>query len=126
MLLIIVLDSCGHETSGWLHLYKSDLKFDNTYQTLLEGKKVSNFHLYDAIICQLGHIYVLSSQCVKMIWEAHHSQIIGHFGVEKTMAVLQRYFYWLKLHQDVGKYIKSYTTNAITKPSIKKQGMYTP
>lgn len=38
-----VLNSCGHETVGWLHLYKSDLEFDNTYQTLLEGKQVQDF-----------------------------------------------------------------------------------
>lgn len=28
MALITVLDSCGHETSGWSHIYKSDLEFD--------------------------------------------------------------------------------------------------
>ena len=29
MVLIIVHDSCGHETLGWPHLYKSDPEFDN-------------------------------------------------------------------------------------------------
>eukprot|EP00253_Pinus_taeda_P021428 PITA_21428 len=38
MALITVLDSSGHETLGWLHLYKSDLEFGNIYQILLEGK----------------------------------------------------------------------------------------
>jgi hypothetical protein len=49
-----------------------------------------------------------------------------HFGVEKTMAVLQKHFYWPKLQQDVSKYIRSYTTCATSKPTIKKQGLYTP
>jgi hypothetical protein len=61
-----------------------------------------------------------------MVWEAHYSRVAGHFGVEKTMAVLQKYFYWLNLHQDVGKYIKSCTACAIAKLTIKKQGLYTP
>ena len=60
-----------------------------------------------------------------MIWEAHYSQVAGHFRVEKTVAVLQKYFYWLNLRRDVGKHIISYTTCAISKPTIKKQGLYT-
>ena len=60
-----------------------------------------------------------------MIWEAHYSRVAGNFGVEKTMAVLQKYFYWPNLRQDVRKYIKSCATCAIAKPTIKKQGLYT-
>jgi hypothetical protein len=41
------------------------------------------------------------------------------------MAVLQKYFYWPNLRQDVGKYIKSCSACAIAKPTIKKQGLYT-
>jgi hypothetical protein len=52
---------------------------------------------------------------------------LGHweFRVEKAMAVLQKYFYWPNLRQDVKKYIKSRTTCAITKPTVNKQGLYT-
>jgi hypothetical protein len=42
------------------------------------------------------------------------------------VAVLQKYFYWPNLQKDVGKYIKSCTACAIAKPTIKKQGLYTP
>jgi hypothetical protein len=61
-----------------------------------------------------------------MILEAHYSRVTGHFRVEKIMAVLQKYLYWPNLRQDVGKYIKSCTACAIAKPTIKKQGLYTP
>jgi len=60
-----------------------------------------------------------------MTWEAHYSWAVGHFGVEKTVAVLQKYFYWSNLRKDVRKYIISCTTCAIAKPTIKKQGLYT-
>ena len=60
-----------------------------------------------------------------MIWEAHYSRVAGHFGVEKIVAVLQKYLYWLNLQQDVRKYIRSCTACTIAKPSIKKQGLYT-
>ena len=42
------------------------------------------------------------------------------------MVVLQNHFYWLKLQQHVCKYIISYTSCAISKPTIKKHGLYTP
>ena len=41
------------------------------------------------------------------------------------MAVLQKYFYWSNLRQNVRKYVRSFTTSAIVKPTIKKQGLYT-
>jgi hypothetical protein len=41
------------------------------------------------------------------------------------VVVLQKYFYWPNLRQDVGKYIKSCTACTIAKPTIKKQGLYT-
>jgi hypothetical protein len=50
----------------------------------------------------------------------------GHFGMEKTVVILQKHFYWPKLRQDVNKYIISCTTYVIAKPAIKKQGLYTP
>ena len=74
----------------------------------------------------MGHLYVPSSEHANMIWEAHYSRVAGHFRVEKIVAVLQKYFYWPNLRQDVGKYIRSCTACAIAKPSIKKQGLYTP
>jgi hypothetical protein len=61
-----------------------------------------------------------------MIWEAHYNRVAGHFGVEKTVVVLHKHFYWPKLRQDVSKYIRSCTAYAISKPTIKKQGLYTP
>jgi hypothetical protein len=58
---------------------------------------VNNFHLQDGLLCRLGHICVPSSEQVKLTWEAHYSQVVGHFDVEKIVAMLQKHFYWLKL-----------------------------
>ena len=88
------------------------------------GMQVPNFHLQDALLCHLGHLCVPSSESAKMIWEVHYSQVDGHFGVEKIVALLQKYFYWLDLQQDVGKYIRSYTACTIDKLNIKKKGLY--
>ena len=95
--LTTILNSCGHETYDWLQIYESDLEFGHTYKALLGGMQVPNFHLQDALLCHMGHLCVPSSERAKIIWEAHYSRVAGHFGVEKTVAVLQNYFYWLNL-----------------------------
>jgi hypothetical protein len=94
-----------------------------TYQMLGANAVVDNFHLQDGLLCRLGHICFPSSEREKMIWEAHYSRATGHFDIEKTVAMLQKHFYWPKLRQEVGKYIRSCTACAIAKPNTKKQGL---
>jgi hypothetical protein len=86
--LTTVINSCGHETSGWPQLYNNDSKFSTIYQTLSTGKTVPNFHLQDGLVCHLIHLCVPSSEHAKLIQEAHYSQTMGHFGVKNTVAVL--------------------------------------
>lgn len=92
----------------------------------MDRKKVPDFHIKNTLLYYLGHLCVPSTEHSKLIWEVHYSWVAVHFGVEKTVGVLQKYFYWPKLQQDIGKYIKSYTACAIAKTTIKKQGLYTP
>jgi hypothetical protein len=86
--LTTVLDSYGHETSGWPQLYETDPDFSTTYQMLGANAVVDNFHLQDGLLCCLGHICVPSSERAKLIWEAHYSWVAGHFDIEKIVAIL--------------------------------------
>jgi hypothetical protein len=47
VVLTTILNSCGHETSGWPQLYNNDSDFVVSYQTLSIGKIVPDFHLQD-------------------------------------------------------------------------------
>jgi hypothetical protein len=115
-----VLHSCGHETSEWPQLYQQDSDFTTTYQILGTSAIVTDFHIQDRLLFHLGHLCVPTSDHAKLIREAHYSQVAGHFGIEKTVDVLHKHFYWPKLRLDVGKYIRSCTSCTIAKPSIKK------
>lgn len=57
---------------------------------LVDAKKVHDFHLQDGLLYYLGHLFVPSNECAKMILEAHYSQVTWHFGVDKTVALLQK------------------------------------
>lgn len=96
--LTIMLDSCCHEISAWFQLYNYAYEFTSTYRALYASTLVTKFHHQDRLLCYLSHIYVPSNERAKLIWEAHYSQVAGHFGMEKEVALLQRYFYWSKLH----------------------------
>jgi hypothetical protein len=93
----MVLEYYGHEISGWPHLYEADPDFSTTYQMLGANSVVANFHLQDGLLCHLGHLFVPSSEHAKMIWEDHYNLVVEHFGVEKTVTVLQKHLYWLKI-----------------------------
>jgi hypothetical protein len=121
-----VLHSYGHEASEWPQLYQQDLDFATTYHFLGIGGNVTDFHIQDGMLCHLGHLCVPIRERAKLIWEAHYSRVAGHFGVEKTVFVLQKHFYWSKIRQDVRNYIGYFTACAIAKPAIKKQCLYTP
>jgi hypothetical protein len=87
---------------------------------------VDNFHLQNGLLCRLGHICVPSSERAKLIQKSHYSRVAGHSGIEKTVVMLQKHFYWIKLQHEVSKYIRSFIACAIAKPNTKKQGLYTP
>ena len=123
--LTMVIKYCFHENSRWPNLYESDPEFAPIDQDVCAGKLVAEFHIQEGFLWHLVHIYVPSSEHVKIIWEDNYSRVARNFGTEKTMAVLHKYFYWPKLWQDIGWYIKPFTSHAITKPTIKKQGLYT-
>ena len=85
-----MLHSCGHEASEWPHLYQQDPNFATTYQLLGIGETVIDFHIQDKLLCHLFHLCVPTSECANLIWESHYSRVAGHFGMEKTVVVLQK------------------------------------
>jgi hypothetical protein len=86
--LTTVLHSYGNEAFEWPQLYQQDPDFATTYKLLGTGTIVTNFHIQDGLLCNMGHLFVPASKRANMIWESHYSQVVGHFGMEKTMAIL--------------------------------------
>ena len=85
-----------------------------------------DFHLHEGLLCHLGHLCVPSRKHAKIIWEACYNRVAWKIITENIVALLQYYFYCPKIRQDVSRYIISYTVFAIVKPTVKKQGVYTP
>ena len=88
---------------GGGEVYERDPDFATTYQMLGANAVVDNRSEERRVgkecrlLCRLGNLYISSSERAKLIWEAHYSRVVGHFVIEKTVAMLQKHFYWLKL-----------------------------
>lgn len=51
--------------------------------------------------------------------------MMGHFDVDKTLGILEEYFYWPKRRSDVAKVYACFECNS-AKSKILPHGLYTP
>ena len=100
--------------------------FQNVYAALKCGKQVENYYVQDQLLYHLGRLCIPVEQRTHVIREAHSSLIAGHFGVSKTLSVLQNYCYWPQMQETVARYIRGCAMCATNKPSNRKLGLYTP
>jgi hypothetical protein len=52
--------------------------------------------------------------------------LMGHFGVAKTLAILQDHFYWPQTKRDVGRICGRCVTCRQAKSKLQPNGLYTP
>ena len=52
--------------------------------------------------------------------EAHDSPVSGHFGAQRTTALVRREFYWMGLAQDVKRYVPGCAACHRAKPSSER------
>ena len=84
----------------------------------IDTMSTTDYFLKDTFLYKLGNICVLTSEYrQKIIWDAHYSNTARHFGVAKTLVILQKYFYWPSLKYGINKYIQSCVVCVIDKLS---------
>jgi hypothetical protein len=78
-----------HES--YVEHYTLDVDFKDVYATLCRTNQVEELDSYvHGKLLYLGKLYFSQGERVNMIREARSSLVVGHFGVGKTMASLQR------------------------------------
>ncbi|CAL2236680.1 unnamed protein product [Prunus armeniaca] len=61
-----------------------------------------------------------------LVWELHGGGLTGHFGKDKTIALVEDRFYWLSLKRDVAHLISQCCTCQLAKARKRNIGLYTP
>ena len=63
---------------------------------------------------------------MSIVDELHAENLNGHFGRNKTLALVQANFFWPKLEKDVAKFVAKCTVCILAKTRSQSSGLYTP
>ena len=115
-----------HES--YIEQYAHDVDFQDVYASLSEGNQVEEkyYHMHKKLLFHLGKMCIPQGERLSVMGEAHSSLIVGHFGVSKKMAHLQRYCYWPHMIDSVSRFIGSCSMCATRNPSNRNLGLYMP
>ncbi|RVW70926.1 Retrovirus-related Pol polyprotein from transposon 297 [Vitis vinifera] len=111
------------------HCYDNDADFGDVYSSLLSGSKATciDFQILE------GYLFYKNRLCLPrtslrdhVIWELHGGGMGGHFGRDKTIALVEDHFFWPSLKKDVWKVIKQCRACQVGKGSKQNTGLYTP
>ena len=82
--------------------------------------------MHDNLLFHLGKLCIPQGERLSVMREIHLYFIAGHFGVRKTVAHLQRYFYWPHMIDSVSGCIRGCFMCSTSKPSNRNLGLYMP
>ena len=124
-----LLNTLGTRLLGFEHikeLYQNDPDFSQAFA--LTEKCV-----YDKYFRHEGYLFYVNRLCIPrcslrelLIREAHCGGLMGHFGVTKTVLILQEHFYWPGLKGDVERVVERCIRCKEAKFRNQAHGMYHP
>ena len=120
---------CIHKVLGFelmKELYKDNVDFSHAYANC--GKsKFEKFYVHD------GFLFYLTKLCIPrgsirglLIRKSHGGGLIRHFGVSKTLVILQEYFHWPHMCKEVERFIGRCGVCHKVKSTVNPNGLYTP
>ncbi|GKA51451.1 RNA-directed DNA polymerase [Tanacetum coccineum] len=106
----------------------SGIKMDPTkVGRFLEGKHLPLFSKLDGYLFKGVRLCIpLCSLREAIILEGHVGGLAGHFGRDKTLALLREHFYWPKMERDVNRLLERCRTCRIAKTHSSNAGLYAP
>uniref|UniRef100_A0A2N9IAJ9 Integrase catalytic domain-containing protein n=1 Tax=Fagus sylvatica TaxID=28930 RepID=A0A2N9IAJ9_FAGSY len=106
--------------------YKEDGKQWLVVQALQQGNRVGfpNYWLEDGYLFKEGKLCVPNCSLRQQLVLEHHIQ--GHFGIDKTLGLLQRNYHWHGMKKDVGKLVNSCGVCQRSKGGSSNAGLYLP
>ena len=83
-------DSVVYES--YIEQYAHDIDFQDVYASLSEGNQVeeNDYHMHNNLLFHLGKLCIPQGERLSVMREANSSLIVGHFGVSKTVAHIQK------------------------------------
>ncbi|KAF7810704.1 Transposon Ty3-I Gag-Pol polyprotein [Senna tora] len=130
--MLTVLNSMSVSIVGFDRLkdeYASCPDFGIIFQEISNG----NRHDHQDFIIKDGHLFRGTRLCIPrtsirdfLIWELHAGGLAGHFGRDKTIALIEDRFYWPSLKRNVARVLSQCRTCQTSKAKKQNTGLYTP
>ncbi|KAG8489261.1 hypothetical protein CXB51_017317 [Gossypium anomalum] len=106
--------------------YVNDSDFGEIF-TACEKGSFENFYRYDGYLFREGKLCIpCGSVRDLLVHEAHSGGLMGHFGVNKTLATLHEHFYWPRMRKDVEQVCERCIACKKAKSKVQPHGLYTP
>ena len=107
-----------HES--YIEQYANDSDFQDVYASLSQGNQIEelDYHVHNSLLYHFGKSCIPQGERNNIIREVHTSLIVGHFGVGKMVANIQRYCYWPHMFDNVSHFIRGFSLCAGSKPRI--------
>ena len=103
---------------------------DNDFATIYGACEKSTFGKFYSLN---GYLFKESKLCVPnnsirelIVHEAHSQDLMGHFGVKKTLDTLHQHFFRPKMRRDVERICSTCITCRKAKSRVLSHGLYTP
>ncbi|KAG8485859.1 hypothetical protein CXB51_019209 [Gossypium anomalum] len=107
-------------------LYNSDTDFGDVYK-LWEHITIDKFFRFDGFLFREGKLCIPQSSVRELlVLEAHGGGLMGHFGIAKTLAMLQEHFFWPRMKRDVKKICSRCLVCKKAKSKVNPHGLYMP
>ena len=125
----VLISTLDAKLLGFEHikeLYPLDQDFSNEYACCEKGA-------HDKFFRHEGFLFRENRLCIPncsirdlLVRESHGGGLMGHFGVAKTLGVLQEHFYWPHMKRDVERICGRCITCRQAKSRVQPHGLYTP
>lgn len=106
--------------------YATDPNFSSVFEACEHGA-------FDKFFRHEGYLFKESKLCVPncslrelLVREAHSGGLMGHFGVQKTLDMLNEHFYWPKMKRDVTRICERCIECKKAKSKSQPHGLYMP
>ena len=130
MVQSIELESVG--ISIMKDMYATDEDFKEIYKVCQEmGDKYhtdfAEYLVQNVLLFKGGQLCVPRGSCREnIIKEKHCGNMSGHFGLDKTLEQVKRFYYWPKMQSEVRKYVDGCLIYQKAKGHTSNAGLYTP
>eukprot|EP00253_Pinus_taeda_P021142 PITA_21142 len=111
----LLLQESTMQILGFEHLkelYPTDTEFMEAYEAcqnplLRNDSKWLDYNLQEGLLFKGGQLCIPNcSMRENIIQEKHNGGLAGHFGIDKTVAQVQHFYFWPKLQRDVQRDVK--------------------